>query len=115
MRIGELARETGVAVRLLRYYEEQGLLTSRRSSGGHRQYEADAPETVARIRGLLAAGLPTRVIRDLMPCFTPDGEALQTCVADHLARQAAELDARIAELTSARAALGTLLTASAAS
>ncbi|WP_433252810.1 MerR family DNA-binding transcriptional regulator [Actinomadura nitritigenes] len=35
MKIGDLSRETGVAVRLLRYYESQGLLTSERTEGGH--------------------------------------------------------------------------------
>lgn len=34
MKIGDLARETGVSPRLLRYYEEQGLLASERPSGG---------------------------------------------------------------------------------
>ncbi|MFI0350714.1 MerR family transcriptional regulator [Actinomadura sp. 9N407] len=48
-------------------------VSSRRSDGGHRHYGADAPATVARIRTLLAAGLPTKVIRDLMPCFVGDG------------------------------------------
>ncbi|MGK5673296.1 MerR family DNA-binding transcriptional regulator [Micromonospora sp. URMC 106] len=40
-----MSRETGVAVRLLRYYEAQGLLTSDRSEGGHRHY---APEASAK-------------------------------------------------------------------
>ncbi|WP_037317283.1 MerR family transcriptional regulator [Amycolatopsis orientalis] len=113
MKIGELSRETGVAVRLLRYYEAQGLLTSRRSEGGHRHYDAEAPAAVARIRTLLAAGLPTKVIHELMPCFAGDGTGLQACVLGHLKTQYAELDARIADLTQARSALGDLLEASA--
>ena len=112
MKVGELSRETGVAIRLLRYYEEQGLLTSHRSEGGHRHYEPGAVATVARIRTLLAAGLPTKVIRDLMPCFVGDGAELQACVFDHLETQYAALDSRIAELTEARAALGGILAAS---
>ncbi|MGY6658218.1 MerR family transcriptional regulator [Amycolatopsis sp. TRM77291] len=112
MKIGELSRETGVAVRLLRYYEAQGLLTSRRSEGGHRHYDSAAPVAVARIRTLLAAGLPTKVIRELMPCFVGDGTELQACVLDHLSTQYAELDSRIADLAQARAALGEILEAS---
>lgn len=112
MKIGELSRETGVAVRLLRYYEAQELLTSHRSGGGHRQYGPEAPAAVARIRTLLAAGLPTAVIRELMPCFVADGTALQTCVLDHLRTRLAELDSRMADLTQARTALSDILDAS---
>lgn len=112
MKIGELSRETGVAVRLLRYYEAQGLLSSHRSEGGHRHYGPAAPATVVRIRTLLAAGLPTRVIRELMPCFVGDGTELQPCVLDHLRIQYAELDSRISDLTQARTALGDILDAS---
>lgn len=109
MKIGELSRETGVAVRLLRYYEAQDLLTSSRSEGGHRHYGPEAPAAVARIRTLLAAGLPTRVIRELMPCFAGDGTELQACVLDHLRTQLTDLDTRIADLTRARTALGDIL------
>ncbi|MEV6971032.1 MerR family transcriptional regulator [Hamadaea sp. NPDC051192] len=109
LKIGELSERTGVAIRLLRYYEAQGLLVAQRSEGGHRHYGPDAVTAVARIRTLLAAGLPTRVIRDLMPCFAGDGVELQACVLDHLRVQLADLDSRIADLTQARVALGGIL------
>lgn len=112
MKIGELSRRTGVSVRLLRYYEAQALLTSHRSPGGHRHYGPEAPAAVARIRALLAAGLPTRVIREIMPCFAGDGTEVQACVLGHLRTQMAELDSRIADLAQARAALGDILQAS---
>jgi MerR, DNA binding len=70
------------------------------------------PAADARIRTLLAAGLPTRVIRELMPCFAGDGTALQACVLDHLRTQMDDLDSRIADLTRARTALGDILHAS---
>jgi DNA-binding transcriptional MerR regulator len=107
MKIGDLSRRTGVAVRLLRYYESQGLLTSERTEGGHRLYSPDAPAVVARIRRLLAADLPTRVIRELMPCF--EGEALQPCVQGHLTDHMAALNTRMAELARARSTLTTLI------
>jgi len=112
VKIGELARETGVSVRLLRYYEEQGLLTSHRAPGGHRHYTADASTTVTQIRTLLAAGLPTKVIRDLMPCLIGDGPEVAPCVLDHLRTQLDALDSRITHLHQARSALSTLLTTS---
>lgn len=112
MRIGELARATGVSVRLLRYYEEQGLLASRRAPGGHRHYPAEAVTEVARIRTLLAAGLPTRVIRELIPCVLGDGPEVDVCVQDRLREQLADMDARITGLQQAREALGELLDAS---
>ncbi|MFG3138050.1 MerR family transcriptional regulator [Streptomyces sp. NPDC048211] len=112
MKIGELARTTGVSVRLLRYYEEQGLLTSYRTAGGHRHYTADAVTAVTRIRSLLAAGLPTRTIRDLMPCFLGDGPVLDACVQGHLETQLQDLDSRMADLRHARASLNGLIDAS---
>lgn len=68
MLIGELARLTSVSTRLLRYYEQQGLLVSTRLSNGYRHYADDAPMIVGQIRALLDAGLPTEVIREVLPC-----------------------------------------------
>jgi MerR HTH family regulatory protein len=57
-RIGAVARATGASERLLRYCEQQGLLTPTRLPSGYREYgEADVA-AVRNIRALLAAGLP---------------------------------------------------------
>lgn len=69
MRIGELAERTGVSVRSLRYYETKGLLASRRTGGGHREYGEHAVDRVIRIQELFAAGLSSDRIRDLLPCL----------------------------------------------
>ncbi|MEW1823096.1 MerR family transcriptional regulator [Arthrobacter sp. NPDC080031] len=68
MRIGDLARESGVTTRQLRYYEEQDLLHPIRSSNNYREYAEESVQQVQQIRGLLDAGLPTRLIRLLLPC-----------------------------------------------
>jgi DNA-binding transcriptional MerR regulator len=69
VRIGELATRSGVSVRALRYYEEQGLLTPERSPSGQRHYPEDAVETVGFFQDMYAAGLSSRKIAELLPCF----------------------------------------------
>lgn len=69
MRIGELAERTGTSRRLLRYYEEQELLTPERCENGYREYDERFVDRVAQIRGLLDSGLPIRIIRQLLPCL----------------------------------------------
>ncbi len=50
MQIGELATRTEVPARLLRYYEDQGLLRPGRSANGYRDYEPDDVPRVLQIR-----------------------------------------------------------------
>src|SRR5690349_17604531 len=68
MRIGELAAKTGVSVRALRYYEEQGLLGSERSEGGQRHYPDEAAGRVRLIQQLYAAGITSASILEMLPC-----------------------------------------------
>ncbi|MGI5254193.1 MerR family transcriptional regulator [Actinacidiphila glaucinigra] len=69
MRIKELSEQVGVSTRLLRYYEEQGLLAPLREENGYRSYDEAAVQRVEQIRGLLGAGLTTEIIRDVLPCL----------------------------------------------
>ncbi|MFE5867307.1 MerR family transcriptional regulator [Streptomyces roseifaciens] len=69
MRIGELSERTGTSRRLLRYYEEQGMIVSQRSPNGYRHYDERFVDRVLQIRGLLDAGLPTRIIKQILPCL----------------------------------------------
>ncbi|MFB8088095.1 MerR family transcriptional regulator [Streptomyces sp. NPDC055992] len=108
MKIGDLAAETDTSVRLLRYYEEQGLLASHRLAGGHRRYDADAPAVVRRIRSLLDAGLPTRTIRDLLPCVRQDG-TVALCKLEALEQHLQGLDDRISALQETRTSLAGLV------
>ncbi|QLH24818.1 MerR family transcriptional regulator [Streptomyces sp. Rer75] len=69
MRIGELSERTGTSRRLLRYYEEQGLILPMRCANGYRAYDERNVDRVLQIRGLLDAGLPTRIIKQILPCL----------------------------------------------
>ena len=106
MLIGQLAKLTGTSERLLRYYERVGLLASSRQANGYRDYDDAAEQQVKQIRALLAAGLSTNLIRQMLPCALADG-SLSPCpgVLDRLRVQLAHLDQRAAELAQARQTL----------
>lgn len=112
MRIGELARRTGVSERALRYYEAQGLLTPQRRPSGYRVYgEADVA-AVRRIRILLAAGLSTAQIQQILPCIVDeDGWLTPNCpeLVDALRQQRSRIDEAIGELEVTRANLDTII------
>jgi MerR family transcriptional regulator, redox-sensitive transcriptional activator SoxR len=61
--IGELARRSGVAPSAIRFYEEQGLVSSSRTEGGQRQYRREALRRIGFIRAAQAVGLNLAEIR----------------------------------------------------
>lgn len=106
MRIGELARRTGVSERSLRYYEEQGLLVSARTPGGQRDYADQAVDRVIHIQELFAAGLSSRTIVGLLPCMRDTDGApaphTTTRLVDELTAERHRLDRAIRELAASR-------------
>ena len=113
MKIGDVAQRTRVATRLIRYYEQQGLLTAHRSANGYRAYtEADVAR-VARVAGLVQAGIPTRLVKVLIDAEDANARDEPTCpaaVAEQLAVELEGLEARIACLTKSRDTIRTYLT-----
>lgn len=69
MRIGELSKRTGVPSRMLRYYEEQDLISPRRLDNGYRVYDDYLVDRVEKIRGLIDSGIPTRIVACILPCL----------------------------------------------
>ncbi|MFY1686746.1 MerR family transcriptional regulator [Plantactinospora sp. WMMB782] len=112
MRIGELARRTGASERALRYYEEQHLLSPVRRPSGYREYDEADVRRVHSIRMLLAAGLNTAVIAEVLPCMTDNGEVLvPACagLAPVLADERDRIDAAIEDLRGARRILDAIV------
>ncbi|MGW9395970.1 MerR family transcriptional regulator [Streptomyces sp. NPDC055642] len=107
MRIGELARRTGVTTRALRYYEEQNLLTAERSGSGQRHYAETAVDRIHLIRQLYAAGLSSKAIAELTPCVI-DGTATPGLL-QRLAAERDHLDRRIADLIRTRDRLDSVI------
>lgn len=115
MRIGELAHRTGVSRRLLRYYEEQGLLHPVRLPNGYREYADGDVAAVRHIRVLLDAGLRTAVIAGILDCVDDHGTAHRVTttgcpgVVARLTREHARLTAAIDRLDHSRRLLVGLL------
>lgn len=72
--IGELSRRSGVAASALRFYERQGLIQSKRTSGNQRRYPRSALRLVAFIRASHHLGIPLEVIGSVL-AFLPEGAA----------------------------------------
>jgi len=100
--IGELARRSGVAASALRFYEQQGLMSSRRSAGGRREYTRADLRRVAFIRAAQAVGLSLDEIRAALATL-PDGRTLTQADWQRLSRSWQPLlEQRIAAMTRLR-------------
>ena len=98
MKIGELARRSGVASTALRYYEKAGLLPeARRSSSGYRTYQPDTVPRLAFIRAAQVVGLSLAEIRDVIG-IRDAGAAPCTHVLQLIEKHRAEVRSRIREL-----------------
>lgn len=105
MKIGELAERTEVAPRLIRYYEQQGLLSAERAANGYRTYTEEHVDRVTRVAGLIRAGLPTRLVKVLIEAEEAAARNEPTCpraVAEQLAAELDGIEERIACLTRSR-------------
>ena len=102
IRIGELAELSGVSVRSLRYYEEQGLLHSSRSESGQRLYSAPAAGRVRLIQQLYAAGLSSKTLRELLPCLETPVERYTPLLRDRLVEERDRIERQISELSQTR-------------
>ena len=66
LRIGEVAKQTGLAVGALRYYESLGLLTSERGNNGYRYYSPDVVHQVQFIKKAQAIGFSLEEIGEVL-------------------------------------------------
>ncbi|MFC8349246.1 MerR family transcriptional regulator [Streptomyces sp. NPDC057280] len=99
--IGELARATGLTVRTIRYWSDEGVLEPvTRSTGGYRLYDASCTARLELIRTLRELGLGLDDVRKVL-----DGERT---VAEVAAAHVTALDAQIRSLKVTRAVLSTV-------
>lgn len=114
MTIARLAGAGGVGVETVRYYQRRGLLrTPPRPDGGGmgggvRRYGAEDARRLRFIRQAQGAGFTLEQIGELLALDAGEDRARARALAEG---RLVELDARIAELEAARAALRRLATA----
>jgi DNA-binding transcriptional MerR regulator len=110
--ISQLAREFGLTLRTLRFYEDRGLISPTRE-GSTRIYSHRDRARLAMIVKAKALGFTLSEIKETLAEGTPAGEpnrlALSSSQIDeqiaHLEKQQADLDAALAELRALRTKL----------
>lgn len=109
--IGQVAREAGIGVETVRFYEREGLLEQpARRRSGYRQFETQA---VARLRFIKQAqrlGFTLREIRELL-ALKLDPDATRAQVRERAVAKIADIGERINELKRMKKALAPLIVA----
>lgn len=76
MKIGELAKQAGVSVQAVRFYERRRLLpVPRRTAGGYRQYKESDLEIVQTIKRMQRFGFTLREIRRVLQLYAIPADA----------------------------------------
>jgi MerR family transcriptional regulator, redox-sensitive transcriptional activator SoxR len=100
--VGQLATRSGVAVSALHFYERQGLISSRRTSGNQRRYKRDVLRRVALIRIAQRVGIPLAEVAAVL-ALLPDGRTPTRQDWQRISQcWRIELDARIRHLQQLR-------------
>ena len=99
---GQLSARSGVAVSALRFYEEQGLISSRRTAGNQRRYPRAMLRRVAFIRASQRVGIPLTRIKEALDGLPANRTPTPADWARLSARWRADLDDRIGQLQQLR-------------
>lgn len=96
LKIGEVSKQTGIAVGALRYYESLGLLNSTRGSNGYRFYNPRAVHQVQFIKKAQTLGFSLEEIKEILGVHDR-GEIPCDAVRSLLAEKIAQLEKTIQE------------------
>ena len=100
--VGEVAERSGVKVSALHFYEREGLVTSRRTSGNQRRFRREVLRRLAFIRIAQRVGIPLAEVRDALDAL-PNGRTPNRKDWEMLSeRWRTELDERIHRLQQLR-------------
>ena len=109
LRTGELAKQAGVNVETLRFYEREGLLAEPpRRASGYREYPADTVQRIRFIQRAKELGFTLREIKGLLELRVDPGT---TCaeVKEQAAEKVAAVKQKISDLKKIERALNKLM------
>ena len=109
MTIGEAARASGVSAKMIRYYEQTGLIPQvGRTGSGYRTYGPKDVRILRFVRRARDLGFPMEKVADLLALWRDRGRA--SADVRHLARQQIQaLELRIREMQDMKATLDHLV------
>src|SRR5690606_6813754 len=111
MQIGQLARQAGVPIDTVRYYERRGLLAPpARQPSGYRRYQADDLRRLRFIRRSKALGFTLEEIRELLR-LSETRDADRSKVRALAEGRLADVEQRLRELAAVRDVLADLVSA----
>jgi DNA-binding transcriptional MerR regulator len=102
MRIGELARTTGISADTIRYYEKRGLMPkAQRTDSGYRAYPDGAANRIRVIRNAVGLGFPLDEIARVLKVRDSGGSPCRQ-VRDYARALVTQMERRIDELKTER-------------
>lgn len=109
MLAGDVAKELGIGVQTLHYYEREGLIPAPpRSGSGYRLFTPELVERVRFIRKAQALGLPLTEVKEILQ-LTEEGSSPCRRVQAALTEKLREVNDRLRELESFRDELASLI------
>ena len=109
--IGRVARDAGLEIDTVRFYEREGLLNRpARTAAGYRHYSSDAVSRLRFIRQAKELGFSLSEIKELLALRVTPGKSCSD-VRAHADHKIADVDRRIASLKRMRGALVKLASA----
>jgi MerR family mercuric resistance operon transcriptional regulator len=109
LNIGQVAKQTGVTVETIRFYEKQNLITTpQRTESGYRQYPLDTIKRVRFIQHAKDVGFTLKEVTELL-ALRRKPNASCTEIKLRTLQQIEEVDQKISDLKKIREALGRMV------
>ena len=110
MNIGEAAERSGLLAKTIRYYEDIGLVTAGRRQNGYRDYDDAQVHKLRFVQRARSLGFGIETCRSLLSLYE-DKNRVSSDVKALAQKRLGEIDRKIEELKSMRAALAELVEA----